>query len=174
MFHRCEGGFLGDKADRHANVSYIVTDRSSHVSDGACLRDNARQVLRELDLRGGEVIVDIGAGEGWWVSRLAEQVAEPLRMGIGIHAGPAIVGEMGYHKAVILTAVGDAVNTTSRVQEATKEFACQLIVSRLAAEKSGVDFSAFPPEEMEVRGRTQALAVYPVATAGGLPEIPQE
>ena len=101
-------------------------------------------------------------------------LAEPLRMGIGIHAGPAIVGEMGYHKAVILTAVGDAVNTTSRVQEATKEFACQLIVSRLAAEKSGVDFSAFPPEEMEVRGRTQPLGVHPVATARGLPEIPQE
>ncbi len=33
--------------------------------------------------------------------------AEPLRIGIGIHTGPAIVGEMGYGKAVSITAVGD-------------------------------------------------------------------
>src|SRR5262249_56365128 len=45
---------------------------------------------------------------------LIHDISEPLRIGIGIHTGPAIVGEMGYGTAVSITAVGDAVNTPSR------------------------------------------------------------
>jgi class 3 adenylate cyclase len=37
------------------------------------------------------------------------------RIGIGIHCGPAIVGEMGYGNAASITAIGDAVNTPSRL-----------------------------------------------------------
>ncbi len=95
-------------------------------------------------------------------------------MGIGVHTGTVIVGEMGYRDAVILTAVGDAVNTTSRVQEATKEFGVQLIVSEQAAEKSGYDFSGFPAHQMDVRGRTQPLAVRAVPSARDLPDFPPE
>jgi len=40
---------------------------------------------------------------------LGPELNEPLRIGIGIHAGPAIVGEMGYARATTLTAIGDAV-----------------------------------------------------------------
>ncbi len=47
---------------------------------------------------------------------LENDLGEPLRIGIGLHFGPTIVGEMGYSKAVSLTAVGDAVNTASRLE----------------------------------------------------------
>ena len=47
---------------------------------------------------------------------LAPELKEPLRIGIGIHAGPAIVGEMGYARATTLTAIGDTVNTASRLE----------------------------------------------------------
>lgn len=53
---------------------------------------------------------------------LAGELAAPLRMGIGIHSGHAIVGEMGYGGSVAVTAVGDTVNTASRLEGLTKEF----------------------------------------------------
>ena len=49
---------------------------------------------------------------------LAEELPEPLRIGIGIHCGPAIVGRMGYGATVHLTAIGDTVNVASRLQDA--------------------------------------------------------
>ena len=50
-------------------------------------------------------------------------------MGIGLHAGPAIVGEMGYGRAISLTAIGDTVNVASRLEALTKELGGQLVVS---------------------------------------------
>ena len=38
---------------------------------------------------------------------LADELSEPLRMGIGLHTGPAVVGRMGYAETTYLTAVGD-------------------------------------------------------------------
>src|SRR5205814_7500895 len=53
---------------------------------------------------------------------LRAELNEPLRIGIGIHAGSVIVGEMGYGSATTITAIGDAVNTASRLESLCKEF----------------------------------------------------
>ncbi|MSP39770.1 MAG: adenylate/guanylate cyclase domain-containing protein [Deltaproteobacteria bacterium] len=63
----------------------------------------------------------------------AADLAEPLRIGIGIHCGPAVVGRMGYGTAITLTAIGDTVNVASRLQDLTKEYKCQLIFSEEVA-----------------------------------------
>src|ERR1044071_1262770 len=54
---------------------------------------------------------------------LSEELAEPLKIGVGIHCGPAVVGRMGYGPSIHLTAIGDTVNVASRLQDLTKEFA---------------------------------------------------
>jgi len=100
---------------------------------------------------------------------LKHDLPEPLRMGIGIHAGPAIVGEMGYRQAVSLTAMGDAVNTASRLESATKDFSCQLVASAAVADASGLDFSAYERRQIEVRGRAEGLDVVVVPDARTLP-----
>ncbi|MBV9970811.1 MAG: adenylate/guanylate cyclase domain-containing protein, partial [Xanthobacteraceae bacterium] len=51
---------------------------------------------------------------------LVDDAPQPLRIGIGIHTGPAIVGEMGYGIAVSVTAVGDCVNSSCRMEAPTK------------------------------------------------------
>ena len=48
------------------------------------------------------------------------ELKTPFRIGIGIHFGPAIVGEMGFPPALSLTAIGDTVNTASRLESATQ------------------------------------------------------
>jgi adenylate cyclase len=100
---------------------------------------------------------------------LIHDIAEPLRIGIGIHAGRAIVGQMGYGTAVSVTAVGDSVNTASRVESLTKTYACELVISEAVALGAGIDLGAAPRHEIEIRGRVERLTVRTFTSAGDLP-----
>jgi adenylate cyclase len=102
-------------------------------------------------------------------STLAHDLPEPLRIGIGIHAGPAIIGEMGYGRAAGLTAIGDAVNAASRLEALTKDFSCQLIVSHTVAELAGLSLDSYPTREVSLRGRREPLAVRIIEDAATLP-----
>jgi adenylate cyclase len=90
---------------------------------------------------------------------LTEELDVPLRMGIGIHTGPAVVGQMGHGMALYLTAVGDTVHVASRLQELTKEYDCQIIISDLVAERAGIDVSAFERHELIVRNRREPIVI---------------
>ena len=90
---------------------------------------------------------------------LSEELNELLRMGVGIHTGPTVVGRMGLGAALYLTAVGDTVHVASRFQDLTKEYACQLIISKQVAERAGLDVSGFPQHELAVRNRTEPIVI---------------
>jgi adenylate cyclase len=90
---------------------------------------------------------------------LAAELDEPLRIGIGIHAGPVILGEMGYAKLKGITVVGDVVNTASRLEEMTKRFDARVVVSQDAAAHLGEDIAGWQRHEVEVRGRLGTMTV---------------
>ncbi len=96
---------------------------------------------------------------------LAADLPSPLRIGIGIHAGPAIVGEMGYGAATHVTAIGDTVNTASRLEALTKQHRAQLIISHQVAERAGVQLADDETVEQEVRGRSETLRIHVIKSA---------
>ena len=81
---------------------------------------------------------------------LSEELNELLGMGVGLHTGPTVVGRMGLGAALYLTTVGDTVHVASRFHDLTKEYACQLIISKQVAERAGLDVSGFPQHELAV------------------------
>jgi adenylate cyclase len=100
--------------------------------------------------------------------QLKDELDEPLRIGIGVHHGAAIIGEMGYGRATGLTAIGDSVNTASRLESMTKEFGAQLIFSEAVAILAGATIDDFDEHQVEVRGRDEAIKVYIVKNAAEL------
>jgi adenylate cyclase len=90
---------------------------------------------------------------------LAEELPGPLKIGIGIHSGAAVVGRMGFGEAAYLTAVGDTVHVASRLQSLTKEYECQLVISELVAQRAGIDASAYPRYQLALRNRDEPVSV---------------
>jgi class 3 adenylate cyclase len=90
---------------------------------------------------------------------LASELAEPLQIGVGIHTGDAIVGQMGPPKTPVLIALGDAVNTAARVKNATKELKEPAVISRDTLEAAGHLSSELSSHDVLLRARSAALAV---------------
>ncbi len=91
---------------------------------------------------------------------LALELPAPLRIGIGIHAGEAIVGTMGPPASPIRSAIGDTINTAARLEGLSKTLECVIVISQETARLAGLDLSAYPSHIAEVRGREQTIAVY--------------
>ena len=90
---------------------------------------------------------------------LADDLPQPISIGIGLHAGNAILGELGYQQHFLLTAIGDTVHVAARLQELTKEFSCQAVVSDIVMATAGLEFSELARREVRVRGREAVLTV---------------
>ena len=101
---------------------------------------------------------------------LAEELPEPLRMGIGIHTGPVVVGRMGYEDTTYLTAVGDTVHVASRLEALNKEYEGPLIISEQVAQRAGVDVSDYPAHSLTVRNRTEPLTIRVIDAASQVAE----
>jgi adenylate cyclase len=112
----------------------------------------------------------IGRGLAGLNAELASELGAPLRIGIGLHAGPAIVGELGYGRSAHLTAIGDTVNVASRLESLTKDLGVELVVSEDLLARAGCPLEAAERRLVELRGRAEGLAVRLVPEAAGLPE----
>lgn len=101
-------------------------------------------------------------------NRLESELSEPLKIGIGIHAGEAIVGSMGPPATPIVSGLGDNVNIAARLESQTKEFGVPLVLSARTAEYAGIDLSSLESQEIPVKGRDQPIRVYAISDPAGL------
>jgi adenylate cyclase len=93
----------------------------------------------------------------------AEQNLAPLHIGIGLHSGPAVVGNIGSSDRVQYTAIGDTVNVAARL--VSKAAASQIIVSE-DVRNALPDYAGFEPlGEVELKGRAGKLHIFSVKWA---------
>jgi adenylate cyclase len=84
---------------------------------------------------------------------------------IGVHAGPAIVGNFGGGRLFDYTAYGDTINAAARLEAVNKQLGTRICVSAAAAERAG-DFCGRPVGDLVLRGRSEPMRAFePLAAA---------
>lgn len=67
-----------------------------------------------------------------WSDARQTQGLRPIRVGVGVHVGPVVVGNIGDRRCLELAVLGDVVNVASRLQESTRLHGADIMVSRAA------------------------------------------
>lgn len=94
---------------------------------------------------------------------LQSSLDAPLRIGIGLHAGAVVIGEMGWGEAQYLTAVGDVINTASRLEALTKDHGCLVVLSAAVADAAGLPRATLAWRTAEVRGKQVQIDIAVIA-----------
>ncbi len=103
---------------------------------------------------------------------LESELSTPLRIGMGIHFGKAILGRFGWGlngEAAPETAIGDVVNIASRLEGLSKTYACQLVMSEAVAQCLGSDGTRFDAHQVEIPNHDGLICLRVVPQADDIP-----
>lgn len=91
---------------------------------------------------------------------LSKKGIEPVKIGIGINSGYAVIGNLGSETRFDYTAIGDPVNVAARLESATKDAGVDLLIGYNTAIKSDHILKKLPP--IKVKGKDEELEVYTI------------
>jgi class 3 adenylate cyclase len=137
------GGYIDKYMGDGIMVTFGLEDRTEHPAHLAMLAAQSMiQALDEFNLY------------------LENQFHHKFNIGIGIHFGPVIVGNLGYKKKMEFTAIGDTVNTASRIESLNKKIGSRVLVSSTVFEATRNEFQYSKGYRASVPGKSEKIKVY--------------
>jgi class 3 adenylate cyclase len=99
-------------------------------------------------------------------ARRAARGASAIRIGIGLHTGALVAGNIGSPKRMQYTVIGDTVNVGARLESLTKEHGRRILLSGSTASLVSGVLTLQPLGTVSVRGRQEPLALFGVEENG--------
>ncbi len=100
--------------------------------------------------------------------QLKAEGSTAIRIGMGLHLGDLVLGEIGAAKHAPRTIIGDAVNVASRLEGETKALGVELLASQSVLVAAGVDIRPEELQDFELRGVSEPVSALPVTQAAEL------
>ncbi len=117
--------------------------------------DHARRALRAAV----QMAKEAEEFKSWMIERFPDRGLPEFGIGIGVHSGEAVIGDIGSVKRTEFTAIGDTVNAASRLEGVTKEMKCVLVASRACLDAAGAGVITGKLEIIKVKGKDEAIEV---------------
>ena len=83
-----------------------------------------------------------------------------IHIGIGISSGEVVSGNIGSHKRMDYTVIGDGVNLSARLESVTKEYGCDIILSEFTYNLCRDRIFVRELDKIRVKGKNQAVSIY--------------
>lgn len=98
----------------------------------------------------------------WVEQRFPGRDLPPFAIGIGLHSGPAVVGNLGTTRRVEFTAIGDTVNVASRLESSSKELGWRIVASAATVSAAGPGISLGGEQAVSLKGKSATLQVHEI------------
>ncbi|MEX0339607.1 MAG: adenylate/guanylate cyclase domain-containing protein [Arenibacterium sp.] len=111
---------------------------------------------------------DIGRALQRFNRQLTSEGTAPVRVGIGLHLGNVVLGEIGAIGNAPRTIIGETVNAASRLEAMTKELGVELLISEPVLISAGINRGAWKLTLLELRGVREKVPALAVTQAAAL------
>ncbi|NEO99518.1 MAG: GAF domain-containing protein [Symploca sp. SIO2E9] len=102
-------------------------------------------------------------------ARRLDQDKEIIKIGIGIHSDSVISGNIGSSKRMEFTAIGDGVNLGARLEGATKQYGCDILISENTYQPCAEQVEVRELDKIVVKGKTKPVSIYELVGLTGTP-----